>query len=290
MSGPDRLVAEGVSVSFPLRRLPTRRELTAVREVSLTLDRGRVVGVVGESGSGKTTLTRVLAGLQRPTAGRVALAGQDLWRLPTRHRRRLVSSQVGLVLQDPSSSMNPRMTVGAIVADPLQVHRRGDRAARHARVRELLQTVRLPAAVADRRPAELSGGQRQRVAVARALAHDPAFLLADEPTSALDVAVRGQLLDLLAELRDSRGLGVLLVSHDIQAVRYLADRVTVMHLGRAVEQGPARLLADPAHPYTVALLSAVPTLGAALGTVPQAHTNGDGGPAGDAPTRAAARA
>jgi peptide/nickel transport system ATP-binding protein len=290
VSGPDRLAAEAVSVAFPLRRLPTRRELPAVREVSVTLEGGRVVGVVGESGSGKTTLTRVLAGLQRPSAGTVTLDGQDVWRLPSRHRRRLISSRVGLVLQDPTSSMNPRMAVGAIVADPLRVHRRGDRAAQRRRVRELLDTVRLPATTADRRPAELSGGQRQRVAVARALALDPAFLLADEPTSALDVAVRGQLLDLLAELRQTRGLGVLLVSHDIQAVRYLADEVTVMHRGRAVEQGPARLLAEPTHPYTAALLSAVPTLAAALPD--HRHPTGDGGVrgAGDAPTRATARA
>ena len=341
MSGPDRLAADAVSVSFPLRRLPTRRELPAVREVSLTLDRGRVVGVVGESGCGKTTLTRVLAGLQRPTAGTVTLAGQDVWQLPDQRRRRLVSSRLGLVLQDPTSSMNPRMTVAAIVADPLRVHRRGDRSGQRRRVRELLDTVRLPATVGDRRPAELSGGQRQRVAVARALALDPAFLIADEPTSALDAAVRGQLLDLLAELRQTRGLGVLLVSHDIQAVRYLADEVAVMYLGRVVEQGPAQLLSGgPAHPYTAALLSAVPTLAAArpdrivLGggvpspvrqppgcpfhprcwrataectqTFPPAaegaagsghtvhchHPSGDGGlpAAGDAPTRATARA
>jgi peptide/nickel transport system ATP-binding protein len=260
-TGPMRLVAEDVSVTFPVRRWP-RHDLPAVRSVSLTLARGRVVGVVGESGCGKTTLTRVLAALQQPTSGTVRLGDQDVWALPSRRRRLLVSEHVGLVLQDPTSSMNPRMSVAAIVADPLRVHRRGDRAERRRRVHELLETVRLPTTVAGRRPAELSGGQRQRVAVARALALDPAFLLADEPTSALDVAVRGQLLDLLAELRDRRGLGVLLVSHDMHAARYLADEIAVMYLGRAVEQGPVALLDAPRHPYTAALLSAVPTLAA----------------------------
>jgi peptide/nickel transport system ATP-binding protein len=191
----------------------------------------------------------------------VRLAGTDLWSVPARIRRRVVAEHVGLVLQDPTASMNPRLTAGAVIEDPLRIHRRGDAAERRRRVADLLDSVQLPRAVLTRRPGELSGGQRQRVAVARALALDPAFLLADEPTSSLDVSLRGQLLDLLADLRRSRQLGILLISHDLQAIRYLADAATVMYRGRVVESGPAQRVSDhPEHPYTAALLSAAPTL------------------------------
>jgi peptide/nickel transport system ATP-binding protein len=255
------LVVEDVSVRFPIQRFPIRRELPALREVSLRVRRGQVLSVVGESGCGKTTLTRVLAGLQRPTSGQVSLAGQQLWSMPPRLRRKLIARTIGLVFQDPTSSMNLGMPVRQIIEDPLRVHRWGDRASRQRRVVELLDTVRLPRGVLDRRPSEISGGQRQRVAIARALALEPAFLLADEPTSALDVSLRTRLLDLLAGLRESQGLGVLLVSHDLQAVRYLSDTVAVMYLGQVVECGRADDLVDrPAHPYSAALLSAAPTL------------------------------
>ena len=259
MSGADRLVAEGVSVSFPLRRLPTRRELPAVREVSLTLHRGRVVGVVGESGSGKTTLTRVLAGLQRPTAGTVTLADQDVWRLPTRHRRRLVSSRVGLVLQDPSSSMNPRMTVGAIVREGLTIHRLASGADADKRVRQLLEEVGLRPEYASRYPHEFSGGQRQRIGIARALAVEPELIVCDEPVSALDVSVQAQVINLLQDLQRDRGLTYLFIAHDLSVVEHIATRVAVMYLGKIVELATAPdLYREPLMPYTQALLSAVP--------------------------------
>ena len=256
----ETLAANAVGVTFGGLRAG-RRGTVALRDVSLTVPRGAVVGVVGESGSGKTTLSRVLAGLQRPTTGTVHLAGTDLWSVPARVRRRSVAEHVGLVLQDPAASMNPRLTAGAVIEDPLRIHRRGTRADRRRRVAELIDSVQLPRSVLTRRPGELSGGQRQRVAVARALALDPAFLLADEPTSSLDVSLRGQLLDLLADLRRSRQLGILLISHDLQAIRYLADTATVMYRGRVVESGPAEQVSGhPEHPYTAALLSAASTL------------------------------
>jgi peptide/nickel transport system ATP-binding protein len=256
----ETLAATAVGVTFGGLR-PGRRGTAALQDVSLTLPRGAVVGVVGESGCGKTTLSRVLCGLQRPTTGTVHLAGTDLWSVPARVRRRRVAEHVGLVSQDPAASMNPRLTAGAVIEDPLRIHRRGTAADRRRRVAELIDSVQLPRAVLTRRPGELSGGQRQRVAVARALALDPAFLLADEPTSSLDVSLRGQLLDLLADLRRSRLLGILLISHDLQAVRYLADTATVMYRGRVVESGPAQRISDhPEHPYTAALLSAAPAL------------------------------
>ncbi|MEV0729816.1 ABC transporter ATP-binding protein [Polymorphospora sp. NPDC050346] len=257
MNATGPLGVDGVGVEFRGRG----GRVTALRDVHLRVRPGEVLGVVGESGSGKTTLTKVLAGLHRPTTGDVTLAGQRLWTMPARQRRALLARTVGLVFQDPASSMNPRLTVGAIIEDPLRIQRRGDHTDRRRRVGELLDTVQLPRTVLDRRPAEISGGQRQRVAVARALALGPAFLLADEPTSALDVSLRAQLLDLLADLRRDHGLGILLVSHDIQAVRYLADRVAVMYLGRVVESGPAAAVIDrPTHPYAGRLFAAVPTL------------------------------
>lgn len=260
-AAPETLEARDIGVSFG-RSWPARRPGTAaLTGVSLVLPRGGVVGVVGESGCGKTTLSRVLAGLHRPTTGTVRLAGAELWSMSAAARRRHVARHVGLVLQDPGASMNPRLTVAEVVEDPLHIHRRGDRAERRHRVAELVDAVQLPQSVLGRRPGELSGGQRQRVAVARALALDPAFLLADEPTSSLDVSLRGRLLDLLAELRASRRLGILLISHDLQAVRYVADTATVMYRGRVVESGPVDRVSDrPAHPYTAALMSASPTL------------------------------
>ena len=256
----ETLAAGAVGVTFGGLR-PGRRGTVALQDVSLTVPRGAVVGVVGESGSGKTTLSRVLAGLQRPTTGSVHLAGTDLWAVPARVRRRSVAEHVGLVLQDPTASMNPRLTAGAVIEDPLRIHRRGTPADRRRRVAELIDSVQLARTVLTRRPGELSGGQRQRVAIARALALDPAFLLADEPTSSLDVSLRGQLLDLLADLRRSRQLGILLISHDLQAIRYLADTATVMYRGRVVESGPAEQVSGhPEHPYTAALLSAASTL------------------------------
>lgn len=238
-----------------------RDRVHALTDATLDVSRGQIVGLVGESGCGKSTLARVLTGLQKPSDGQVSFRGEDLWSMPAARRRQDFGSSVGVVFQDPSTALNPRLPVGRIVRDPLDVHQRGTREQRAARVAELLHLVGLPEHTAQALPSQLSGGQRQRVAVARALALDPDVLVADEPTSALDVSVRAQVLNLLVDLRARLGLGMVLISHDIQTIRYLADRLAVLYLGRIVEEGPAgQVTSQPAHPYTRALLSATPSL------------------------------
>ncbi|MGW7818216.1 oligopeptide/dipeptide ABC transporter ATP-binding protein [Streptomyces puniciscabiei] len=238
-----------------------RDRVYALTGVDLTVGAGETVGVVGESGCGKSTLARVLVGVQRPVAGSVAFRGRDLWTMPAAERRSLVGAGVGMVFQDPSTALNRRLTVRRILRDPLDVHQRGTRAEREERVRELMALVGLPRALADALPGQLSGGQRQRVAIARALALDPVLVVADEPTSALDVSVRAQVLNLLLDLKERLGLALVFVSHDIQTVRRMSDRVITMYLGRIVEETPADRVTDAArHPYTRALFSATPGL------------------------------
>ncbi|GAA2266672.1 dipeptide ABC transporter ATP-binding protein [Nonomuraea roseoviolacea subsp. roseoviolacea] len=247
----------------------SRDRVHALTGASLTVAPGETVGVVGESGCGKSTLARVLVGLQRPTSGTVSLNGRDLWAMSDAERRAAVGTGVGMVFQDPSTALNRRLPVRQVLRDPLDVHRRGTPAERDARVRELLGLVGLPASVADALPGRLSGGQRQRVAVARALALEPALLVADEPTSALDVSVRAQILNLLLDLKDRLGLAMVFVSHDIQTVRRMSDRVVSMYLGRIVEQAPARAVPRGArHPYTRALFSATPGLISPITPIP----------------------
>ncbi|MFD7491830.1 ABC transporter ATP-binding protein [Streptomyces sp. NPDC059832] len=230
----------------------------AVDGVSLTILPGEVVGLVGESGSGKSTVGRCVVRLDRPTGGSVEINGTDVTTLAPRALRPL-RKDFHLVFQDPSSSLNPRMTIRRIIAEPLRLHGMANRAEAARRVDELLAQVGLRPELADRHPHELSGGQRQRVSIARALSVDPALLVADEPTSALDVSVQASVLNLLADLQRDRGFGCLFITHDLAAVEYLADRIAVMYLGRIVEQAPAaELFAAPRHPYTQALLSAAP--------------------------------
>ena len=197
---------------------------------------------MGESGCGKSTLAKVLVGLQPPTSGTVSFRGRDLWALKESERRAAIGSSVGMIFQDPSTALNRRLPISQVLRDPLDVHRRGTPAQRDARVRELLDLVGLPASAADALPSQLSGGQRQRVAIARALALEPELLIADEPTSALDVSVRAQILNLLLDLKERLGLALVFVSHDIQTVRRMSDRVITMYLGRIVEQTPAEVL------------------------------------------------
>ncbi len=242
-------------------RAPRRQKVHAVEDLSLTVAPGEALGLVGESGCGKSTVARCVVGLIRPTGGRIIYDGTDVWAQPARWRRRNFAREVAIVFQDPTSSLNPRLKVRDTLADPLIIHKVGDRAARDARVQELLDMVHLPRDAADKLPAELSGGQRQRVAIARALSLNPSLLVADEPTSALDVSVQNQILNLLAELRDALNLSVILISHNIQAVSWLVDRVAVMYLGRKVEEGPVAEVRDHRlHPYTRALLSASPMI------------------------------
>ncbi|WP_406379834.1 ATP-binding cassette domain-containing protein [Streptomyces sp. NBC_00197] len=237
----------------------------AVDNVSLRVHEGETLALVGESGCGKTTLTRLLLKLLEPTAGSVHFDGQDLAALSAAEMRS-VRRQMQVVLQDPYSSMNPRMRVSDIVAEPLVTHDpalRGRRARAQVRERvgELLESVGLSAGVQDRYPHEFSGGQRQRISIARALALDPRLLVLDEPTSALDVSVQATVLDLLAELQQRLGLTYVFVSHNLAVVAQVADRVAVMRRGRLVEVGStAAVLRTPQHPYTRQLLDAVPVL------------------------------
>lgn len=236
----------------------------ALQSVSFYLRAGERVGLVGESGSGKTTLARVIMGLQRPDAGRVCVAGVDPYACSRADRARLCRL-VQLVFQDPYGSLNPRLTVGDALAEVLAVHRVVSPEQRADRVGDLLRQVGLDPGCAHRYPHAFSGGQRQRIALARALAVEPRILVADEPVSALDVSVQVQILNLLSDLQRERGLGLMLIAHDLAVVRYCCDRVYVLQHGCVVEEGPTAVVLDkPQHPYTLQLLAAVPDLDAAL--------------------------
>jgi ABC-type glutathione transport system ATPase component len=255
------LEIRSLSKEFPLRRgLFSRRggTRTVLDGVDLDVGRGECVALVGESGSGKTTLALCALHLLAPTAGSIRFDGLELSALRPAELRRC-RRRFQMVFQDPQAALDPRFRIGRTVAEPLAVHTDLPRREREWAAAGLLERVGLSPALADRYPHELSGGQRQRVGIARALATAPDLLVADEPTSALDVSVRAQILNLLASLRESLGLALLLIAHDLAAVAHLADRVAVLHAGRIVEESPAAdLFARPRHPYTAALLAAVP--------------------------------
>jgi ABC-type glutathione transport system ATPase component len=238
-----------------------RREIRALESVSFDIAPGERFGIVGESGSGKSTLLRLLCALDSPTSGSAEVAGHQLSGAGERQLRGL-REQVQIVFQDPHSSLDPRMRVGEVIAEPL---RHGSHRDRRSRVADLLAAVGLPADAADRFPHQFSGGQRQRIAIARALITEPRILLADEAVSALDVSVRAQVLNLLADLVDSYDLTLVFVSHDLNGIRHLCTRVAVMQSGRIVECGPTdRVYTEPHHPYTARLIGALPTLQSSL--------------------------
>lgn len=261
---PDNslLRVEAVSVSFPIGRTFWGRPKTwlhAVRGVSLTVAQRETLALVGESGCGKTTLARAILRLIRPHKGAVYLGNSPNLVELTNCQLRPYRRQMQMIFQDPYSSLNPRMTVGSILSEPLIIHGLARGAERRARVQELLREVGLDSTSVNRFPHEFSGGQRQRIGIARALAVEPRIIIADEPVSALDVSIRSQIINLLARLQEERGLSYLFISHDLSVVHHLSHRVMVMYLGSVVEEASTHdLFGEPLHPYTEALLAAVP--------------------------------
>jgi peptide/nickel transport system ATP-binding protein len=233
-------------------------EVSAVADVSFEIPTGSTFGMVGESGCGKTTVGRLIVGLEKPSAGSIVLGGRDLASLPWRERRRQ-ARLVQMMFQDSYASMDPRMRVGTILREPMIIQRDGNRSAQTKRVSAMLDEVGLPAAAAERYPHEFSGGQRQRLGLARALMLRPSMIVADEPVSALDVSIQAQILNLMLDLQREHGLTYLFISHDLSVVRYMADVIGVMYLGKLVEVGPAdSVYSTPVHPYTRGLIDTVP--------------------------------
>src|ERR1700712_1701668 len=264
LKGDELLVVEDLQKYFPVTRgIIFQREVAsgkAVDGVSFAIREGETLGVVGESGCGKSTMARCIMKLLEPTGGKITFRGHDITRL-SRAEMRPFRREMMMIFQDPYASLNPRKRVGFIVAEALQVHKLGTDAEIKRRVQELLEVVGLNPEHYNRFPHEFSGGQRQRIGIARALAVNPKLIICDEPTSALDVSVQAQILNLLKDLQSNLKLAYLFITHNISVVEYIADEVAVMYLGRIVEQGSVdEVLDNPRHPYTQALLSAVPVI------------------------------
>jgi oligopeptide transport system ATP-binding protein len=252
MAAPETIEVEDLGVTFA-------GGVQAVAGVSLALRIGETLGLVGESGSGKTTLAKALVGLNRPSSGRVRLAGRDLTGL-RRSDRLWLRRRVQMIFQDPLSSLSPRFTLRRLLAEPIAIHR-FDRRTHWPKVLDLMARLGLAEGQLEKYPHQISGGQARRVAIARALVAEPSFLIADEPTAGLDVSIQGELLNLLADLQKSFSLGILIVSHNLNVIGRVTDRVAIMYLGKIVEEGPTRaVFRAPKHPYTYALLSANPVI------------------------------
>jgi len=253
---------DDVSVTFKTRTgsLLHPTLVHAVQNVSIKLMPGEVIGIVGESGCGKSTTSNVMCGLQAPTSGRVFFEGEDVTKR-TPDLRKKIGRVVSVVFQDPATALNPRMIVHDQLLDPMLVHKVGTSGEQEKRINELVGLVGLPKSSLRALPGQLSGGQRQRVAIARAMSLNPSAIIADEPTSALDVSVRAQILNLLTDLKKDLGLSMVFISHDIQTVRYISDRIIVMNQGQIMEQGPSKqVFENPQDAYTKTLLGAAPSL------------------------------
>jgi oligopeptide transport system ATP-binding protein len=252
---------DDLKMHFPIRRGILKRQVGAIRAVdgiSFEIYKGETLGLVGESGCGKSTAGRTILQLYEPTAGTVTFEDETLTDLGKEQMRK-ARRHMQMIFQDPYASLNPRMTVGNIISEPLSIHGIGDAKSRKERVKELLSLVGLNPYFISRYPHEFSGGQRQRIGIARALATNPSFIVADEPISALDVSIQAQVVNLLDDLKKELGLTYLFIAHDLSMVRYISDRVAVMYLGKIVELGDRDDVYDqPLHPYTQALLSAIP--------------------------------
>ncbi|MBM7487779.1 oligopeptide transport system ATP-binding protein [Bradyrhizobium sp. USDA 3686] len=255
------LSVRDLALHFPIYKGVLGRQGGAIKAldgVNLEIRRGRTLGLVGESGCGKSTMGRVLLRLYDPTGGRIIFDGEDITHLQGNKLRRM-RPRMQMIFQDPQTCLNPRMTIGSIIAEPLNEHGVLKGKQKESRIRDLLDSVGLHPRFANRYPHEFSGGQRQRIGIARALALNPDFVVCDEPIAALDVSIQAQVVNLLEDLQDRLALTYLFISHDLSMVRHLCDDVAVMYLGKVVELAPSRLIyADPIHPYTKALLSAVP--------------------------------
>jgi oligopeptide transport system ATP-binding protein len=260
-AGNDLIEVEDLKVYFPIRSGIFQQSVGSVKAVdgvSFTIRRGETLGLVGESGCGKSTTGRALIRLREPTAGKVTFDGVDLMSLKADALRKM-RRRMQIIFQDPYGSLDPRMTVGSTIAEPIETHNLASGNAKRERIADLLRLVGLDPTYVSRYPHEFSGGQRQRIGVARALAVEPEFIVCDEPISALDVSIQGQVLNLLTDLRERLGLTYLFIAHDLSVVKHISDRVAVMYLGKIVEIGPPdQVYAAPGHPYTRALLSAVP--------------------------------
>jgi oligopeptide transport system ATP-binding protein len=261
MQDNDLLIVRNLKKYFPIRRGVFQRkvgDVKAVDGISFTIKKGETLGLVGESGCGKSTTGKTILQLDRPTSGEVIFGDRDLVKLKGEDLRRF-RREMQIIFQDPYASLNPRMTVGEIIGEPLEVHGTAKGKDKEDRVKALLKEVGLNPSFTTRFPHEFSGGQRQRIGIARALALNPSFIVCDEPIAALDVSIQAQVVNLLEELQAKYGLTYLFIAHDLSMVRHISDRVAVMYLGRIVEIADWRMIYDdPKHPYTQALLSAIP--------------------------------
>lgn len=258
------LKAANIKKYFPIKKgllLKTVGHVKAVDDITLEVRKGETIGLVGESGCGKSTFGRTLIRLYEPTAGDIEFEGENFLKVSGRSLRTL-RKDIQMIFQDPYASLDPRMTVGQIIRQPFEIHSVGSSAEREKRVKELLELVGLKASHVNRYPHEFSGGQRQRICIARAIALNPKLIICDEPVSALDVSIQAQILNLLKDLQEQLGLTYVFISHDLSVIEYFCDRVAVMYLGKIVEIGTRDdMFNQPKHPYTQALLSAIPRVG-----------------------------